>query len=620
LGVEFLILGPLEVLNDGNAVQLGSRMQRAVLAVLLLRANEVTSTDRLIEDLWPDHAPPTALKTLRAYVSRLRRALDDDGSHQLRTVGSGYRLEVTPDALDRDRFEHLVADARQARDRGEASELLTSALSLWRGPMLADLAYEPFAQAEITRLEELRLLAIEERIEADIELGRHAGVVGELRSLLGEHPFRERLWAALMLALYRSGRQAEALEVYREARGTLVEELGLEPGPALRAIEASILRQDSSLQLAAAPRDVVVEERTFVPREPPRGIRGPIAAAAALGVLVAAIAVFALARGDDAPAGPPSPTSPPTGVVPDETPPPGSLANVDPDTGAVSLTVPDVTGLGPTRRIDPTIGVGAGGIWVYSFAPGDSHTSFVLHVDPATGEHVTIPVRAIFETGAALAVASQTVWFIGEAEPTRVSRINAATDQYLEPVSIRSGVATDIVLGEGSLWVGSNAGTINEFDPLTGERISEIELAASPDELAFGAGFLWALDQIGGHVIQIDPEDGRVVRRIDVIGNLEDIAAGDGGVWVLDDFAGTVTQIDPETGALQNPIGVGPMPTAIVVGLGSAWITDSEDGLISRVDPRLGSQEPIDVGVPLVAVAVDEETNSLWVAVLDTEV
>src|SRR5262245_61313773 len=204
LGIELRILGPLELLKDGEAVQLGSRMQRALLAVLVLRANEMTSTDRLIEDLWQDHAPPTALKTLRAYVSRLRRALGDDGSSPLRTVGSGYRLEVAPDALDRDRFEHLVAEARQTDDRSEASELLTEALGIWRGPVLADLVYEPFAQAEIARLEELRLLASEERIEADIELGRHAEVVGEIRSLLEEHPFRERLWAALMLALYRS--------------------------------------------------------------------------------------------------------------------------------------------------------------------------------------------------------------------------------------------------------------------------------------------------------------------------------------------------------------------------------------------------------------------------------
>jgi DNA-binding SARP family transcriptional activator len=246
LGIEFRILGPLEVWKDGKAVQLGTRMQRALLAVLLLRSNEVTSTDRLIEDLWPDHAPPTALKTLRAYVSRLRRALDDNSS-QLRTVGSGYRLEVAPDVLDRDRFEHLVADARRAADRVEASGLLASALGLWRGPILADLAYQPFAQAEIMRLEELRLLALEERIEADLELGRHAEVVGEIRSLVGEHQFRERLWAALMLALYGCGRQAEAIKVYREARTSLAEEFGLEPGSALREIEAAILRQDPSL-------------------------------------------------------------------------------------------------------------------------------------------------------------------------------------------------------------------------------------------------------------------------------------------------------------------------------------------------------------------------------------
>jgi DNA-binding SARP family transcriptional activator len=269
LGIEFRILGSLEVLREGQALPLGTRMQRALLAALLLRANEVTSTDRLIEDLWPDHAPTTALKTLRAYVSRLRRALDDSGS-QLRTVGSGYRLEVARDALDSDRFEHLLDDARRTADSVEASELLADALGLWRGPVLADLAYQPFAQAEITRLEELRLLALEERIEADLELGRHAQVVGEIRSLVGEHPFRERLWAALMLALYRCGRQAEALEVYREARTSLVEELGLEPGPALQEVEAAILRQDTSLQAAAADTAKAQAAERTEPHEPAR--------------------------------------------------------------------------------------------------------------------------------------------------------------------------------------------------------------------------------------------------------------------------------------------------------------------------------------------------------------
>ena len=244
----------------------------------------------------------------------------------------------------------------------------------------------------------------------------------------------------------------------------------------------------------------------------------------------------------------------------------------------------------------------------------------IQRIDETTGTvRASIPIQLSVVTSAALAVGSRTVWFIGGIEPTRVSRINPATAEPIDPVSIRSGEATDIVLGGGSLWVGASDGTLTEFDPLTGRRIDEIALDATPDELAYGEGAVWALDQLGNQVIQVDPADGRILARIDVNGNLEDIAAGDGGVWVLDDFAGTVTQIDPQTGTIHDPIGVGPEPSAIAIGLGSAWITDAEDGMIYRVDPRLGSQEPIDVGAPLIAIAVDVATNSLWVGVLDTE-
>jgi len=199
-----------------------------------------------------------------------------------------------------------------------------------------------------------------------------------------------------------------------------------------------------------------------------------------------------------------------------------------------------------------------------------------------------------------------------------VSRINPATFEPLDHVEVREGNVFDIVLGDDVLWVGSDPGTLTSFDALTGEQISKIELGASPDELAFGAGFVWALDQIGNQVIQIDPEGGRVVDRITLGGNLEDIAAGDGGVWVLDDLAGTITQIDPATGTTGDPVRVGPQPSAIAVGLGSAWVSDAEDGRIYRVDPQLGSQEPITIGAPLATIAVDEATDSLWVAVFDT--
>ncbi len=217
----------------------------------------------------------------------------------------------------------------------------------------------------------------------------------------------------------------------------------------------------------------------------------------------------------------------------------------------------------------------------------------------------------------ALAVADRTVWFTGGDETGSVSRINPATLEPLPPVLVEGGEVSDLVLGGAVLWVGSDADSLTAFDALTGGELMQVQLGASPDELAFGAGSLWALDQLGNQVVQIDPADGAIVRRIDVSGNLEDIAAGDGGVWVLDDLAGTVVQIDPETGAVGDPIRVGPEPSAIAVGLGAAWVADQGDGSIYPVDPQTGAEEPIEVGAPLVAVAVDGSSESLWIAVLD---
>jgi len=244
--MEFRLLGPLEVLERDRVLMVGGGKQRALLAVLLLHANEVVSTDRLLDDVWGSSPPATAAKSVQLYVSRLRKVLDDG---RLVTRPPGYVLRVERSELDVACFERLVGEARVA-DPERAARKLREALGLWRGAPLADLAYEPFAQAEIARLEELRLEALEARVDADLAAGRHAGLVGELEALVAEHPLRERLWGQLMLALYRSSRQAEALEAYRGARRELSDELGLEPSADLRRLEQAILRQDASLDLA----------------------------------------------------------------------------------------------------------------------------------------------------------------------------------------------------------------------------------------------------------------------------------------------------------------------------------------------------------------------------------
>jgi DNA-binding SARP family transcriptional activator len=248
--LEYRILGPLEVVGEQGLLRLGGPKQRATLAILLLSANRVVSVERLADDLYAGATPVTAVTQVQRQISELRKLLGS--SSGIETRSPGYVIRVAPDQLDLNRFERSTEDAMQALTRGEAmvaADLLRRALGLWRGAALADLAYEAFAQLSIERLEEIRLAALEQRIEAELILGRHAELVGELEELIAEHRLRERLCRQLMLALYRSGRQAEALEVYRRMRAALVEEFGIEPTPALHELERAILTQDPSLDL-----------------------------------------------------------------------------------------------------------------------------------------------------------------------------------------------------------------------------------------------------------------------------------------------------------------------------------------------------------------------------------
>jgi DNA-binding SARP family transcriptional activator len=256
-GLEFLILGPLEVLAAGRALDLGAAKQRALLALLLLHANELVSVDRLVEELWGGDAPATAAHSIQVYVSQLRKVFDQAGiagADVLFTRPPGYLLKVAPDQFDLRRFERLAEDAEQSLATGDvaaAGDLLREALALWRGGALADFAYESFAQAPAARLEEVRLAATERRIEADLLLGRHAELTGELEQLVADHPLRERPHGQLMLALYRSGRQADALDVYRRLRSRLTEELGLDPSSALQLLERKMLQHDPELELGS---------------------------------------------------------------------------------------------------------------------------------------------------------------------------------------------------------------------------------------------------------------------------------------------------------------------------------------------------------------------------------
>jgi DNA-binding SARP family transcriptional activator len=242
--LDFRLLGPLEVLgDDGRPIPLGGKKQRALLALLLMRARQVVSTDRILDELWGNAPPPTAGTSVTNLISGLRRVM---GRPYVVTRAPGYLLDVPPSATDVGRLELLVDEIRHSSPERRA-EAVREALALWRGDPLAEFAYEAFAQPEIARLEELRCALLETRIEGDLERGEHEALVGELEGLVAQYPLRERLRGQLMLALYRSGRQAEALTAYRDARHALVEELGIEPGPALQRLHSEILRQEAAL-------------------------------------------------------------------------------------------------------------------------------------------------------------------------------------------------------------------------------------------------------------------------------------------------------------------------------------------------------------------------------------
>jgi len=283
---EFRVLGPVEAAVDGRVVPLPAAKPRALLAVLLLGRNRVVPVHELVADLWSEEPPDTATKALQVYVSQLRKAI---GADRVVTKAPGYSLRVEEGELDLDRFEQL---ARQGRDRlaagdaAEAADLLGRALALWRGPALAEFAAEPFARDAGARLDDERLAVLEDRIDAELELGRDDALVPELEELVARSPYRERLRGQLMLALYRSGRQADALDLYRRTRTTFVDELGIEPGPRLHELERAILRHDPNLRPGRKPRP---PDEAPPPRPRRRLLLALVILALAVGAGVAAI-------------------------------------------------------------------------------------------------------------------------------------------------------------------------------------------------------------------------------------------------------------------------------------------------------------------------------------------
>jgi DNA-binding SARP family transcriptional activator len=576
--MRYLILGPLEVRDGEDVVPVGGGQQRKLLAILLLHRNEVVSSDRLIDELWGSRPPGTAAKALQGYVSQLRKRL---GSATVETVGSGYRLRVAPEQLDAHEFEQLLADARRL-ERHEAALKLREALRLWRGAALADFTYDDFAQREVERLEELRQSCIERRIELELALGHHDDLVPELEALVREHPLRERLRHHLMLALYRSGRQAEALEAYRDARSTLREELGLEPSDELQALQRAILAHDESL---AAPARVELSDGRVPLAGRPARSRLPVVALVVGTLLLAVAAVVAAVELTSGKAG--------SVIVP-----PNSLARISSDGRRVLSYV----GVGS----DPAaVAVGADGVWVANAGDGT-----VTHVDPGTGRVVrTIGIGAEVSD---VAVGFGSVWVAGGNDGT-VIRIDPALNQIERTITPAAASAVGpsaiffVAVDDRYVWV-TQGNELLRIDPAT-NQVDHRVTVGSPVGLAAGEGYVWVTNG-AERLIRIDAATAAPTSSELLPGPALSPVSVRGSLW-LTFPGGPIVQFDPVSLALRPTVKAAAPARALAAGGGFLWAID-HSGNLDRIDQD-GTVRKLHVGPGLSAVAATPETT--WVAV-----
>jgi DNA-binding SARP family transcriptional activator len=601
---EFRILGPLEVCDDGQSLPVGSGRQRALLAVLLLNARQVVSTDRLIDALWGESPPASAPNSVHIYVSQLRKVL---GEGSLVTRGHGYALMLEPEQFDLDRFERMLDEGRKlltAGDAERAGETLRGALALWRGAPLVDLAAAPFAQREIARLEDLRLAALEARIEADLTVGRHAELIGELNALTAANPLHERFGAQLMLALYRSGRQTEALGAYQKARRALAEQVGLAPGPELQRLEKSILAHDPSLELEARtararamPRKRMLRRRTL------------LAAIVAL-VAVAAVtsAVLLLTRD--------------TGPAALSTIAPDSIGIIDPGRNALVDEL-------PLHTRPAAIAFGSGWLWVGTY---DRET--LLQIDPQT--HKVTQTIGLGAKPTAIAFGDGYVWVLCDGAHV-LFQFDGETGGLVRKLTLSTKVPRavgrglpfgplgplNLAAGAGAAWIGY-VYEVSRVDAETGAvrhvRVGAAGGVAFGERAAWSAGSLWS--DSPESFFEIDPAAVTVTRTIPranvgvprpVIG----MAADANGVWAISHNE-TAWKLNTEVGVVGTVTPLHHGPVEIAIGEGAVW-TANEDGTVSRINATTGD---LVVNIPLgeypriaYPVQLAAGGGAVWVAV-----
>ena len=588
--MEFRLLGLLEVSGDKGRILIPRGRESQLLALLLVRRNEPIPTDRIVEELWGERAPQNAAKSVHIYVSRLRKALGPD---RLETTPGGYRVPVAPDELDIVAFEDLAARGQAALEAGDAEmaqRALSEALALWRGEPLADFAYDAFAQEEQRRLRERRNGVIADYIDAGLALGRASAAIPELERLVAAEPLWERPRGLLMLALYRAGRQADALDLARATRTLFRDELGLEPSAAIRDLELRILNHDPEL---GAP-DVSTRR---VEHPPPLAL---VAAGAVLLIgAVAAALVWTTSGGGGRTLAPV---------------PPDSLAAIDPHTNRVTAVTP--IGSSPA-----SVAVGADGVWVTN--AGDQTIALV---DPTSKQLLErhglslIPGQVAAGNGAVWVTTAQEdhgalLEFDPATQTIRARKIPVHSDDlYATPAPNALAVVGNDV------WANTFHSQLVRVTANGSTTLHRLGPQYSVDGVAYGAGSLWVASSVHDQVLRVDPQSGRLVQAIPIaavpgrrVAGPYGIAVGFGSVWVAATLEDSVVRIDPRTNAVLETIPVGPRPTAITTGSGAIWVLDEGDGTVTRIDPRTNHPTRIPVGRDVTGIAAGD--GLVWVTV-----
>jgi DNA-binding SARP family transcriptional activator/ABC-type oligopeptide transport system substrate-binding subunit len=628
--VEFLVLGPLEVRDGGRILPLGGAKQRAALALLLLRHNEVVSRDRLVDGLWGDSPPVSTTDALYAYISRLRKALHEEGhAERLVTRAPGYMLRVDEGELDLQRLEALVAKGRQAlaaHDPQTAAAALHEGLALFRGSPLEDLSYAPFAQVEIRRLDDVRLVAVELRIDADLELGRDAELIGELQALVAQHPLRERFWAQLMLALYRSGRQGEALDGFDRARLTLADQLGVAPGQPLQRLQRRMLEGDPSLDqfTTATSSTIATSGKESAPRtnqtrgapesaesQPVAPLTGETgrrrrhglprrrwAATTGMAIVLAMLSAFLIRNG----------RTTEDGVAPYRA-------------GTVLLSLKTGKQVGFIPRAQLAMAgypfFSGGHFWVNNFTPN----SFV-EIDPSSGRILKqiIPppdpgAQGDWVSANPFTVQGNTLWAISGDD---LAKIDIGRDRQVDRFRLNDyvpggrGLAQGVAVGGGSVWVSRDVGPgqVVRLDPATGRVQHRFDNLSPHDQLAFGDGSLWVADESG--MARIDAKTNLVTHVGGIQGNTW-VVAGGGYGWTSDSHKGVVYKVN-RAGEIADTYNVGIGASWMSYTGGELWVAAIDEGTVTGINATTGKATTYRFGHPVETATAG---NGVLLAMLD---